>query len=178
MTYFRAAVAAWLGVIVLVSVLERTPASAQAPQTPAAAPPPPPTAEYVGSSACRRCHGPIYTRWQRTRMANVVRDPKEHPEAIIPDLNRADPLVTFTKDQIAFVYGSKWKQRYFTKVGTDYFPLPAQWDVTHRQWRPYLVAPNTDWWTVHYGPTNNDRPTGPLCDGCHSVNYNVRTKAV
>jgi hypothetical protein len=23
-----------------------------------------------------------------------------------------------------------------TKVGDDYFPLPAQWDVTHRQWRP------------------------------------------
>jgi len=183
MTYFRVAVVSWIGALALVSVLERTPARAQVPQNPpvplsTAAPPPPPTAEYVGSSACRRCHGPIYTRWQRTRMANVVRDPKEHPEAIIPDLTRADPLVTFTKDQIALVYGSKWKQRYFTKVGNDYFPLPAQWDVTHRQWRPYLVAPNTDWWTVHYGPTNNDRPTGPLCDGCHSVNYNVRTKAV
>ena len=57
-------------------------------------------------------------------MANVVRDPKEHPDAIIPDLSKPDPLVTFTKDDIAFVYGSKWKQRYFTKVGDDYFPLP------------------------------------------------------
>ena len=28
--------------------------------------------------------------------------------------------MTFTKDQIAFVYGSKWKQRYFRKVGDDY----------------------------------------------------------
>ncbi len=28
--------------------------------------------------------------------------------------------MTFTKDQIAWVYGSKWKQRYFTKVGDDY----------------------------------------------------------
>ena len=43
-------------------------------------------------------------------------------------------------DDIAFVYGSKWKQRYFTKVGDDYFPLPAQWDVTHKVWRPYMVA--------------------------------------
>ena len=51
-----------------------------------------------------------------------------------------NPLVTFTKDQIAFVYGSKWKQRYFTKVGDDYFPLGAQWDVTHKQWRAYQVA--------------------------------------
>jgi hypothetical protein len=33
-------------------------------------------------------------------MANVVRDPKVHPEAIIPDLSKPDPLVTFTKDDI------------------------------------------------------------------------------
>ena len=43
------------------------------------------------------------------------------------------------KDDIAFVYGSKWKQRYFTKVGDDYFPLGAQWDVTHKIWRAYFV---------------------------------------
>ncbi len=30
-------------------------------------------------------------------MANVVRDPKIHPDAIIPDLSKPDPLVTFTK---------------------------------------------------------------------------------
>ena len=29
-------------------------------------------------------------------------------------------------------YGSKWKQRYFTKKGDDYFPLGAQWDITHQ----------------------------------------------
>jgi hypothetical protein len=30
---------------------------------------------------------------------------------------------------IAFVYGSRWKQRYFSKIGDDYFPQPAQWDT-------------------------------------------------
>ena len=136
------------------------------------------SAAYVGSSACARCHAPIYDRWKQTRMANVVRDPKERPDAIIPDLGQPNPLVTFTRDQIAFVYGSKWKQRYFTKVGDDYFPLDAQWDVTHRQWRPYNVAMGTDWWTAFYPPENSKRPTGPTCDGCHSVNYNVKTKTV
>ena len=29
-------------------------------------------------------------------MANVVRDPKEHPDAIIPDLSKADPLLNFS----------------------------------------------------------------------------------
>jgi hypothetical protein len=51
-------------------------------------------------------------------MANVVRDPAQHPDAIIPDLSKPDPLVSFTKSDLAFVYGSKWKQRYFNKVGT------------------------------------------------------------
>src|SRR4051812_32851929 len=133
---------------------------------------------YVGSSACRGCHTALYARWSKTRMANVVRDPKQHPEAIIPDLSKPDPLVKFSKADIAFVYGSKWKQRYFTKKGDDYYPLGAQWDVTHRIWRPYKVAPNTDWWVAFYPDDNLQRPTGPLCDGCHSVNYDIRTKTV
>jgi len=134
------------------------------------------TPAFVGSTECRVCHTAVYDRWKKTRMANVVRDPREHPDAIIPNLSVSNPIVTFTKDQIAFVYGSKWKQRYFTKVGDDYFPLGAQWDITHKQWRPYQVANGTDWWTTFYPGGNNTRPTGPLCDGCHSVNYNIRTK--
>ncbi len=111
-------------------------------------------------------------------MANVVRDPRTHPDAIIPDLSKSDPLVTFTLSDIALVYGSKWKQRYFTKKGDDYYPLPAQWDVRNAVWRAYHVAPGSDWWTAFYPTDNMDRPTGPLCDGCHSVNYNIQTKTV
>jgi predicted CXXCH cytochrome family protein len=136
------------------------------------------SAQYVGSSACQSCHRNIYERWSKTLMANVVRDPREHPTAITPDLSQPNPLVTFTKEDIAFVYGSKWKQRYFKKVGDDYFPLPAQWDVTNKMWRPYHVAKGTDWWTQFYPDDNLQRPTGPLCDGCHSVNYNIATKTV
>jgi len=144
-------------------------------QTPSA---PASTPAYVGSPACQRCHAPTYERWSKTRMANVVRDPKQHPDAVLPDFSKPDPLLTFTLDSVAFVYGSKWKQRYFTRVGNDYFPLPAQWDVTHKIWRPYFVQPNTDWWVPHYPADNLKRPTGPLCDGCHSVNYDVKTHAV
>jgi predicted CXXCH cytochrome family protein len=136
------------------------------------------TPQYVGSAKCQTCHAEVYGRWSKTRMANVVRDPRQHPDAIIPDLSKPDPLLTFQKDDIAFVYGSKWKQRYFKKVGDDYFPLPAQWDVTHKIWRAYFVREGTDWWVPHYPADNMKRPTGPLCDGCHSVNYNVQTHAV
>jgi hypothetical protein len=145
--------------------------AAQTPTTPT-------SATYVGSQACQRCHAPTYERWSKTRMANVVRDPKAHPDAVLPDFSKPDPLLTFKLSDVAFVYGSRWKQRYFTKVGDDYFPQPAQWDVTHRVWRPYFVQPNTDWWVPHYPADNMKRPTGPLCDGCHSVNYDVKTHSV
>lgn len=136
-------------------------------------------ATFVGSRACEQCHAALYQRWSKTPMANVVTDPKAHPEVIIGDFATADPnVVTFTRDDIAFVYGSRWKQRYFKKVGDDYYPLPAQWDVTNKVWRPYFVQPNTDWWVPHYPADNMQRPTGPLCDGCHSVNYDVKTKQV
>jgi predicted CXXCH cytochrome family protein len=133
---------------------------------------------YVGSAACRKCHENVYASWAKTRMANVVRDPREHPDAIIPDLSNPDPLLTFTKDDVALVYGSRWKQRYFKKLGDDYFVFPAQWDVAHKIWRPYFVANGTDWWAPLYPPDNFQRPTGPLCDGCHSVNFDIATKTV
>jgi len=139
-----------------------------------------PSAHYVGSAACKSCHEDTYNRWSKTKMANVVRDPKEHPDAIIPDFSKPDPLLTFTKDDVAFVYGSGWKQRYFKKVGNDYFPFPAQWDVTHKIWRAYHVADNGDWWAPLYPDPgdNSKRPTGPLCDGCHSVGFDITNNSV
>ena len=80
-------------------------------------------ATYVGSQSCRRCHTATYERWSKTRMANVVTDPKAHPEVVLPDFSKPDPLLTFKLDDVAFVYGSKWKQRYFTKRGNDYLPV-------------------------------------------------------
>lgn len=136
------------------------------------------SAHFVGSQACEKCHAQIYQRWTKTPMANVVRDPRTHPNAIIPDL-ATNNVSRFSKEQVAFVYGSLWKQRYFTRIGDDYFPFPAQWDVGNRTWRPYMVpAKGGDWWGSLYPPDNMQRPTGSTCDGCHSVDYNVQTKQV
>ena len=135
-------------------------------------------AHYTGSQSCQKCHQEIYARWKKTPMANVVRDPREHPEAITPDL-ATNNVAKFTKDQVAFVYGSLWKQRYFTKVGDDYFPLAVQWDFANHAWRPYHVPEKGgDWWTAFYPSDNMHRPTGPTCDGCHSVGYDIHTKQV
>jgi predicted CXXCH cytochrome family protein len=86
--------------------------------------------------------------------------------------------VNFTVNDIAWVYGSKWKQRYFTKRGDDYYPLGVTWDVAKQVFRPYKVAAGTDWWVPFFPDDNMQRPTSQLCDGCHSVNFNIQTKTV
>src|SRR6202041_415915 len=159
-------------------VAAMTPEAATALWPAALAAAPPNHGHYVGSIACKGCHEEVYARWSKTRMANVVRDPREHPDAIIPDLSKPNPVFSFTKDDVALVYGSRWKQRYFKKVGADYFPLPVQWDVAHPTWSRYFVPNTGDWWATLYPPDNFQRPTGPLCDGCHSVNYDITTKTV
>jgi predicted CXXCH cytochrome family protein len=163
---------AWKLVLFVRDIAALTPQE-QSQQTAAAK-----SAHYVGSAACQKCHAEIYEHWQKTPMANVVRDPREHPEAIIPDLATNNVSKKFTKADVAFVYGSLWKQRYFTKIGDDYFPEPAQWDITAHAWKPYFVAKGTDWWEPFYPADNMLRPTGPTCDGCHSVDYNIHTKKV
>jgi hypothetical protein len=80
---------------------------------------------FVGSETCRKCHEELYQSWKQTRMANVVRDPKKDPQAVLGDFSHPDPNLTFDLSQVAFVYGSRWKQRYFTRRGDDYFVLPA-----------------------------------------------------
>jgi predicted CXXCH cytochrome family protein len=135
-------------------------------------------AHFVGSESCKGCHAKTYTGWKQTRMANVVRDPRVQADSVLGDFAHPDPVRTFGLDEVALVYGSRYKQRYFTKRGDDYFPLSAQWDIAKKQWLPYHVEGGTDWWFPFYGPNNLDRPTGPTCDGCHSVNYDVETKQV
>ena len=135
-------------------------------------------ARFVGSESCRKCHQKEYDGWKKTRMANVVRDPRLHPEAVLGDFQHPDPNRPFDLSQVAFVYGSRWKQRYFAKKGSGYYPLPAQWDIKNQKWLPYHVPDNADWWVEFYPKSNEDRPTGPTCDGCHSVNYNLETASV
>ena len=137
-------------------------------------------ATYVGSQACQRCHEDQYARWQKTAMANVLRDPKVHPDAIAADPATAPDDLRFSRDDVAFVYGSKWKQRYWKKQGDTYVPLLAQWNFETKKWSKYHVPEaGGDWWGKFYPDPNGDnsnRPTNSLCDGCHSVNFNLDTK--
>lgn len=151
-----------LGLVVVAIALT---AAAQAP------------AHYVGSAACAGCHASEYQRWAKTPMANVVRDPRTHPHAALPNsFPPPAPLIQFSTADVALIYGSIWKQRYFTKRGDDYYVLPAQWDVGNHRWLPYEVHTGEDWWAPLDGPDWRQRPTSQLCDGCHSVGYDIAAK--
>jgi hypothetical protein len=115
---------------------------------------------YVGSAACKSCHLAEYNGWKKSRMANILLNPRDHPEAVVGDFTRPDPVRTFTLDDVAFLYGGRFKQRYFSKRGDDYYPLPAQWDVAKRKWLPYHVEAGTDWWVPFHGPTSFVDPPG------------------
>jgi hypothetical protein len=65
------------------------------------------TAHFVGSESCKVCHAEVYISWKKTRMANVVRDPKVYPEAVLGDFTHAEPLRTFGLDDVALFYGSR-----------------------------------------------------------------------
>ena len=105
-----------------------------------------PGASYVGSKSCATCHKDQFERWSKTRMANVVTDPNVNPGVVAADFKTPNPLVNFTVKDVAFVYGTGWKQRYFHKAGNTFVPYPAQWDITNKKWLPYHVADKTDWW--------------------------------
>jgi predicted CXXCH cytochrome family protein len=164
---------AWLRCLLLVTAAVGAAACTRRAEPPAGA-----TKSFTGSKACESCHRDIYSRWKDTLMANVIQDAASRPNAIIGDFSVPNPLVSFRKEDVAFTYGSKWKQRYFTKRGDDYFVFPAQWDVRAKTWRRYYVEPGADWWAEHYPADQMQRPTGPLCDGCHSVNYDIQAKTV
>src|SRR6476619_4414925 len=74
------------------------------PQVPAPGP------KDGGSGTCDDCHLPIYEQWAKTRMANVVTDPRVRPQVVMPDFSKPDPLLSFKLDDVALVYGTKWKQ--------------------------------------------------------------------
>jgi len=95
---------------------------------------------------------------------------KFHPDAFAADPATAPP-------KLAFIYGSIWKRHYWKKSGDSYVPLLAQWNFATKNWSKYHV-PDTggDWWAPDYPDPKGDnfnRPTGPTCDGCHSVNFNI-----
>ncbi len=110
-------------------------------------------------------------------MANVVRDPREHPDAIIPDLatkpspsSRRIRSHSFTAASGSSATSRKLATTIFRCRRSGKSPTTSGASISCRERR--------DWWAPFYPPDNMQRPTGPTCDGCHSVGYDIHTKQV
>ena len=109
-------------------------------------------------------------------MANVVRDPKQHPDAIFPDLTTNTVRVPKGTSRVRL--RQPLEAAVLHQDRRRLLPPAVSMGGRHKQWRPYFVANGTDWWASFYPPDNMQRPTGPTCDGCHSVGYDIHTKQV
>jgi len=99
-------------------------------------------------------------------MANVVRDPREHSEAVLGDFAHPDPRRTFDLDQVAFAYGSRYKQRYFTKRAVTTISRFLPNGTSRRSGGCHITSEQGPIGGFHFtGPaTLIDRPAQPATD--------------
>lgn len=119
-------------------------------------------AHYVTSENCSDCHVVQHAAWQRTLHPKMFH-PVTKPSDILGDFSKPDPAVTFKKEDIQFVVGSKWEQVYVRIIDGEYYPLTAKWLVMQKKWEPYKVK---DW---------KETPMTKLCNGCHVTGFDAAT---
>ena len=131
-------------------------------------------AHYVGSAACKTCHAAIYERWKKTPMANVVRDPQR--------ASRRDHSRSLQARSAGHVHQGRHRVRLRQQVEAALLHegrrrlFPAARAVgRHAQDLARRISSRTapTGGCRSIPPDNMQRPTGPLCDGCHSVNYDI-----
>lgn len=124
---------------------------------------------YVGSTQCKNCHIKQFEDWSKTLHTKMVQDAKADSSVIIADFSKpGNPFEVATdvkKEDIVYVIGSKWKQRYLWKDGEALRFLPAEWIVKDQKWQPYK---DKTWKTLDYGKT---------CTGCHTTGYDPEKSA-
>ena len=122
--------------------------------------------EFAGSEKCGTCHQDAYKTWKQSYHSKMVR-PKD--EGILKDVveqwgNGGPSKVNLTGapaklDDVIYVVGSKWKQRFLVKnaaTGGHLF-LDKQWNRIAKRWEGY--GNKNDW------DTN--------CGTCHSTGFRL-----
>jgi hypothetical protein len=125
---------------------------------------------FVGSARCQRCHAEEFRSWKETFHARMVR-PKDEGilkgvvEKWATDGSRPGPTTgngtgkAYTLDDVQYVIGSKWKQRFLVKnedTGGLQF-LNKQFNRDSGKWEDY--DNRNDWDTT--------------CAACHTTGYRI-----
>jgi hypothetical protein len=112
---------------------------------------------FVGSETCKKCHERTYLEWKTSLHSRMMRDVKVEPLANIGDFESANGARTFSKSEVAYTLGSQWRQQYIKKIGKDLIVLPAMYNVTLGEWKPY------------YADEPAKRNWFKECGGCHAT---------
>jgi predicted CXXCH cytochrome family protein len=133
---------------------------------------------FVGSETCRSCHLEHYDSWKMTLHSRMLIPLRENPNAIMGDLNpeviRADlakikdklkvppeDIYIPARDEILYVIGTQWKQRFVVQRQGVYHVAPIQFNVATRRWVNYYE----DAW--------EKRDWLVRCGGCHTTGANL-----
>ncbi len=137
-------------------------------------------AHYVGTLKCGECHEEEYTAWASSRHGKMIQPVKGHAEVVLGDFATLPKDADFTRRDIVYTIGGKFKQRYMLRAdnkGTqDYVIGNYQWNTQLQRWQPY--ASYKDWYSDGFVHDNKQVFTSRTCDGCHFVGFMSRQQRV
>jgi cytochrome c554/c'-like protein len=126
--------------------------------------------DFAGSESCKRCHAKQFDTWKSTLHAKMVRPKNEGILKAVVDNWASDGSNPGpakgnvdgnprTLDDVVFVVGSNWKQRFLVKneaTGNHQF-MDKQWNRMTGKWEPY--GQKNDWETQ--------------CATCHTTGFRL-----
>lgn len=124
--------------------------------------------QYVGAARCAECHEAHFDGWKESLHAKMIQPAVAMGpnKTIVGDFNQPSEYRPFELEDVKWVIGSRWKQRYIGEVDEMEVVYPTQWSVSQKKWQPYRGR--GDWWYPHHQDWQS-RSNFKLCAGCHSV---------
>src|SRR5512137_2609145 len=106
---------------------------------------------FVGSDTCKMCHLEHYDSWKMTLHSRSIQDVQQNKDAIIvnldennirEDLGKLKPMLKVPADKIyipklddvKYVMGSQWQQRFLVAKDGELFIAPIQYSVDTDRW--------------------------------------------
>jgi len=142
-------------------------------------------AGFVGSKSCAECHQDIYDVQHHSMHPKMIQDVKADPSVIIADFSTLPADASFSKEEIVYTIGSKFKQRFMLRKDTvakdgtpeeNYIIGNYQWNTETQKWQGYSVF--KDWYHDAWPEDNKQMYTSHTCDGCHFTGFNSTFKRV
>lgn len=121
--------------------------------------------KYVGSATCARCHANTYATFSQTWHPNMLR--RADDTNVLGDFDNQDPDLVFTRDEVQWVLGGQYKQRYLTEVDGELFVLLSEWNIQTQDWTAYVTGE----WIPYEGQIWRNRPYSRYCAGCHTTGF-------